>query len=426
MNDLVIMKNKQAVTTSLEVADVFEKRHDHILRDIDKLKKDVPNFGEMFEESQEPDSYDRLRRVIYMNRDGFTLLAMGFTGDKALQFKLKYIEAFNKMEQMLKEQALPQTPEEKLALTMQVTSRLDKRVTNVEEKVDYLTNTSELNETQRYQLLQARKSKVIQACGGADSNYYREKKAKKVFSQFGRDFKKAFKIPRYDSLQKRYFDEAMKFTKNWYPDFVLQREIQNANAQTRLDVLQVTIMDDLQRGIYRMVVKEVARTQPKREENFLSKKDAEKLIKKYTKRYVLQEYLNATEAADVLDMSLTTFWRYRQKHPVPVYVIDGVKRYKKSELIKCVEDNSVRGYAQEDIMPDLGNTKLDHVLSYICKGFEMVLEFCAIAFVPLLIVEQLSIYGVTHADQVISLLVVLMLILSTFAVREIRKLRRRK
>lgn len=129
-------------------------------------------------------------------------------------------------------------------------------------------------------------------------------------------------------------------------------------------------MDDLQRGIYRMVVKEVERTQPKREENFLSKKDAEKLIKKYTKRYVLQEYLNATEAADVLDMSLTTFWRYRQKHPVPVYVIDGVKRYKKSELIKCVKDNSVRGYAQEDIMPDLGNTKLDHVLSYICDAIE--------------------------------------------------------
>ena len=77
-------------------------------------------------------------------------------------------------------------------------------------------------------------------------------------------------------------------------------------------------------------------------------------------------------------------------------------------------------------MPDLGNTELDHVLSYICKGFEMVLEFCAIAFVPLLIVEQLSIYGVTHADQVISLLVVLMLILLAFAVREIRKLRRRK
>lgn len=104
-------------------------------------------------------------------------------------------------------------------------------------------------------------------------------------------------------------------------------------------------MDDLQHGIYRMVAREVARTQPKREENILSKRDAEKLIKKYTKRYVLQEYLNATEAADVLSMSLTTFWRFRQEHNVPVYVIDGMKRYKKSELIKCVEDNSVRGYA---------------------------------------------------------------------------------
>ena len=74
-------------------------------------------------------------------------------------------------------------------------------------------------------------------------------------------------------------------------------------------------------------------------------------------------------------------------------------------------------------MPDLGNSKLDHVLSYICKGFEKVLEFCAVTFVPALIIEQLCIYGTTHADQVISLLVVLMLILSAFAVREIRKMK---
>lgn len=237
MKELVVMKNKQAITTSLKVAETFEKNHRDVLRAIDNLKKDVRNFAQMFEETKEPDSYGRPRRVFYMNRDGFTLLAMSFTGDKALQFKLKYIEAFNKMEQIIKEQALPQTPEERLALTMKVTYRLDKRVATVEEKVDYLTNTSELNETQRYQLLQARKARVIQVCGGVESNYYQEKKAKKVFSQFGKDFKKAFKIPRYDSLQKQYFDEAMEFTKNWYPDFVLQREIQNTNAQTRLDVL---------------------------------------------------------------------------------------------------------------------------------------------------------------------------------------------
>lgn len=242
MNDLVIMKNKQAVTTSLEVADVFEKRHDHILRDIDKLKKDVPNFGEMFEESQEPDSYDRLRRVIYMNRDGFTLLAMGFTGDKALQFKLKYIEAFNKMEQIIKEQALPQTPEEKLQLTMEAAHHLDQRVSQIEDDLKDIKENAEVDESQRYQLLQERKKRVIDACGGSESNYYREKKAKKVFSEFGRDFKKAFEIPRYDCLKAKLFDDAIDFTKKWYPSFVLQCEIQDVNAQTRLPIDQEAVL----------------------------------------------------------------------------------------------------------------------------------------------------------------------------------------
>ena len=237
MKDLVIMKNKQAVTTSLQVAESFEKQHKNVMQSIRNLTAENSAVGNMFAESTYVNKQGHEQPMFYMNRDGFTLLAMSFTGDKALQFKLKYIEAFNKMEQIIKEQALPQTPEERLALTMKVTYRLDKRVATVEEKVDYLTNTSELNETQRYQLLQARKARVIQVCGGVESNYYQEKKAKKVFSQFGKDFKKAFKIPRYDSLQKQYFDEAMEFTKNWYPDFVLQREIQNTNAQTRLDVL---------------------------------------------------------------------------------------------------------------------------------------------------------------------------------------------
>lgn len=48
MNDLVIMHDQQAVTTSLKVAEVFGKRHDHVVRDIEALRGDVPNFGEMY------------------------------------------------------------------------------------------------------------------------------------------------------------------------------------------------------------------------------------------------------------------------------------------------------------------------------------------------------------------------------------------
>lgn len=236
MNNLVIMKSKQALTTSLKVAETFSKNHRDVLRSIKNLTAQNCAVKKMFVESTYVNKQGHEQPMFYMNRDGFTLLAMGFTGNKALQFKLKYIEAFNKMEQMIKEQALPQTPEEKLALTMQVTGRLDKRVTKVENTLHDIQEKAEVDESQRYQLLQARKHRVIEACGGVDSNYYRDKKAKKAFSEFGHDFKKAFDIPRYDCLKAKLFDEAIEFTKNWYPSFVLQREIQNVNAQTRLPI----------------------------------------------------------------------------------------------------------------------------------------------------------------------------------------------
>ena len=236
MNELVIMKSKQALTTSLKVAETFSKEHKVVMRAIKNLAAQNCTVEKMFVESTYVDSRGHEQPMYYMNRDGFTLLAMGFTGKDAMKFKLEYIEAFNKMEQMIKAQALPQTPEEKLALTMQVTGRLDKRVTKVENTLHDMQEKAEVDESQRYQLLQARKHRVIEACGGVDSNYYRDKKAKKAFSEFGRDFKKAFDIPRYDCLKAKLFDEAIEFTKNWYPSFVLQREIQNVNAQTRLPI----------------------------------------------------------------------------------------------------------------------------------------------------------------------------------------------
>lgn len=57
------------------------------------------------------------------------------------------------------------------------------------------------------------------------------------------------------------------------------------------------------------------------------------------------EFLTATDAASVLGMSITQFWRIRQKYNVPVYVIGGMKRYKKSDLLKFIEENCVKGYA---------------------------------------------------------------------------------
>ena len=103
MDDIILLNQKgKILASSRDVAEKFKKRHDHILRDIESFQKDIPNFGEMFLENKSPDKYGRKQKIYLMNRDGFSLLCMGFTGKKALEWKLKYIEAFNKMEEILK------------------------------------------------------------------------------------------------------------------------------------------------------------------------------------------------------------------------------------------------------------------------------------------------------------------------------------
>lgn len=101
MEEIVIrVENNKMLVTSLQVAKDFGKEHKNVLRDIESLK-DVLNFEPMFHLTNISDTYGRDRKAYLINRDGFTLLAMGFTGKDALEWKLKYIRAFNEMEEKL-------------------------------------------------------------------------------------------------------------------------------------------------------------------------------------------------------------------------------------------------------------------------------------------------------------------------------------
>ena len=104
MEALVKVENNQIVTDSRSVAENFGKQHKDVLRAIENLVRgDQRKIAPMFYETTMPDSYGRQQKTYLMNRDGFSLLVMGFTGAKALGWKLKYIEAFNSMERKLKE-----------------------------------------------------------------------------------------------------------------------------------------------------------------------------------------------------------------------------------------------------------------------------------------------------------------------------------
>lgn len=235
MNNLVIMKDKQAVTTSLQVAENFEKQHGHILRDIQNLKKDVSNFGEMFFEIVTPDAYGRDRKAYYLNRDGFTLLAMGFTGKKALQFKLAYIKAFNEMENYIETQQLPMTAEDIKIATLETQKELKKQISNVSSDVEGLKKEIDLSRNQKARLSKLVRNNAMQAVGGKKSQAY-DKFYKKAIAEHWRGIKNYFDVASYEEIPKVRFEEAMELATMWEPSMELAFEIMKANTQTRLEV----------------------------------------------------------------------------------------------------------------------------------------------------------------------------------------------
>ena len=114
MADLVEIDG-QPMTTSPKVAARFGKRHDNVTASIEKLLKAFPEYLLNFKEVSEPYKNGKggtqTRTTYQMTKDGFTLLAMGFTGRKALEWKAGYIKAFNQMaEEIARAAHVPAVP----------------------------------------------------------------------------------------------------------------------------------------------------------------------------------------------------------------------------------------------------------------------------------------------------------------------------
>ena len=99
---LVTVSNNQVVTSSVQVAEYFGKRHADVLRQVNTLISLNAKLRSGYVSTTYIDPNGKSQPMYIMTRDGFTLLAMGFTGKKAMQFKIAYIEAFNRMKELLK------------------------------------------------------------------------------------------------------------------------------------------------------------------------------------------------------------------------------------------------------------------------------------------------------------------------------------
>lgn len=140
MNELVQINKNGAVVSSRQVAEHFGKEHGKVIRSIKEIMGIAKNgdtlfYGTKWVNEQNGQAYPEY----LMNRDGFTLLAMGFNGKKAMEWKLKYIQAFNEMESQLSPK-LPQNFAEALRLAADQAEQIEsqkKQLAEAKPKVEF-------------------------------------------------------------------------------------------------------------------------------------------------------------------------------------------------------------------------------------------------------------------------------------------------
>lgn len=145
--NLVTIINDMPVTTSLKIAEGFEKDHNNVIKVIKKAKNTVPggtvNFNRTpsspFMEGTYKDIQGKDRPMYYLTRDGLSFVVMGFTGEKAATWKWKYIEEFNRMEDYIREQQQKVlSPLEILKQQVAIMEDLDKRTTKNTADIEQL------------------------------------------------------------------------------------------------------------------------------------------------------------------------------------------------------------------------------------------------------------------------------------------------
>ncbi|WP_288625237.1 Rha family transcriptional regulator [uncultured Lactococcus sp.] len=226
MNELQITElNGIAVTSSLDVAENFDKQHKHVLDAIDDKIQSAENsahYKSMFSEGTYKDSRGRKQRMYFMNRDGFVFIAMGFTGKKADEFKLKYIEAFNQMEKHIKQVQIPTTQRELVQLALSANEETNQRIDVVETKIQEIEENKLITTEDKGTIDSHVRKKVASIC----REQRLDQQAKSLlFQDLGSSIKRLFNVPNRGRIKDKDFLKALDFVDTWEPSSVTKAQI---------------------------------------------------------------------------------------------------------------------------------------------------------------------------------------------------------
>lgn len=214
MNQLVFVKDRQVVTDSLTVAEVFNKRHDRVLQDIRTLNCSDKFRVHHFVESSYKNSVGREYPQFIMTEQGFSLLVMGYTGKKAMGFKEQYISEFHRMREQIQNNV--QVLDEKRSIiesmklsieTYERQDKMDSRLTILETKVEEQIT---LNFGEQRRLQKAVAKRVYELYDDPEDR-------PKAFSGIYREIKDRFGVASYKDVRRRDLQDAINYVNNWIP-----------------------------------------------------------------------------------------------------------------------------------------------------------------------------------------------------------------
>lgn len=218
MNQLVFLVNNEPVTDSLTVADVFNKRHSDVIRDIEvqisKLNESgLLSFRERNFALSNYQSGTREYKKYDLTEDAFTLVAMSYVTPEAMKMKVKFIQEFKRMkEQLIQPKILSER--EQLIASMKITietsekvEKIENKILSLEHKVDeQITLTS--GEQRRLQKGIAQRVYEIESDQILRS---------KLFRELHREIKDRFGVASYKDVKRKELQAALRYIENWVP-----------------------------------------------------------------------------------------------------------------------------------------------------------------------------------------------------------------
>lgn len=221
MNQLVFIQNGNALTDSLTVAEVFEKQHKDVMRDIRNLDCSDEFNQRNFAQVDYMDDRNRKYPKYLIKRDGLAFLIMGYTGKAAAVYKEKFIAAFNQMEEQLRNKVHVLDERTSLIQSMKLTIETAERQDQIQEVVNTHTlKISELETKVEEQItLTSGEQRRLQK-GIAIKVYELESDPAarpRLFKELHREIKDRFGVSSYKDVKQKELQSAIRYVEHWVP-----------------------------------------------------------------------------------------------------------------------------------------------------------------------------------------------------------------